>query len=328
MKNWQYFLQTAVQRLPDLLDQLELSAQALPPCIMEPDFPLRVPQPFIDRMRHGDPHDPLLLQVLARRDELHTVSGFSEDPLAEQAHNPVPGLLHKYHGRVLITATGHCAIHCRYCFRRFFPYQENNPGQAGWKKMMAYVAARPDIHEIILSGGDPLSASDALLGQWVNYIENIAHVNTLRIHSRLPIVIPQRITEDLLTRLQESRLHIVMVVHCNHPQEIDAMVQEKLALLRSAGVTLLNQAVLLKGVNDEASTLIQLSHRLFECGVLPYYLHQLDPVQGTAHFAVDVPKIAILHARMMAQLPGYLVPKFVREEAFAGSKVPIPLAEG
>jgi L-lysine 2,3-aminomutase len=325
LSDWQHFLQSAIRSLPELLEQLSLSTQQLPHGLMHPDFPLRVPRPFMERMKKGDPTDPLLRQVLATHEELQITPGYASDPLAEKQHNPVPGLLHKYHGRVLITATGHCAVHCRYCFRRVFPYQDNNPGQQGWKKIIQYIHERKEIKEVILSGGDPLSASDYLVAQWMGYIESIPHVRILRIHSRLPIVIPQRVTTALLRHCKNASLRIVLVIHCNHPQELDDSVQTALVALTHAGVTLLNQSVLLKNINDDANTLVALSQRLFECGVMPYYLHCLDPVQGTAHFALHPQRITEIMTAVMSQLPGYLVPKCVQEQAFAPHKVPIIL---
>jgi EF-P beta-lysylation protein EpmB len=283
-------------------------------------FPLRVPRGFVERMRKGDIHDPLLRQVLPISEEFIEAPGYSSDPVGDLAANKIPGLLHKYQGRVLLTLTGTCAVNCRYCFRREFPYTENNPGTAGWQAALDYIAADPSITEVIFSGGDPLVLPDASLAKLVARLEAIPHLTTVRIHSRLPIVLPERITSDLIEWFSASRLKPVMVIHCNHPNEIDAHVTEAIARMRRAGITVLNQSVLLKGVNDTASVLISLSQRLFEISVLPYYVHLLDKVRGSAHFEVSEQEALSLQAELKAHLPGYLVPRFVREEAGASSK--------
>lgn len=286
-------------------------------------FPTRVPRGFAARMRPGDRHDPLLLQVLPLAAEAETVPGFVSDPLAEQSAMPVPGLLHKYRGRALLTVTGACAVHCRYCFRRHFPYAEANPGAGDWQGALDYLRADPDIREIILSGGDPLSLSDERLADLIGRLEAIPQLTRLRLHTRLPVVLPERVTGALCARLAESRLDGVCVLHVNHPAELDATVDTALARLRAAGLTLLNQSVLLRGINDDADTLAGLSERLFAAGVLPYYLHQLDPVAGAAHFAVPDDRARALAAALRARLPGYLVPRLVREQAGEPAKTPL-----
>jgi EF-P beta-lysylation protein EpmB len=278
-------------------------------------FKTRVPRGFAARMQKANRYDPLLLQVLAVDDELAIEPGFVSDPLDEKTSNTQPGLIHKYHGRVLLTVTGGCAVHCRYCFRRHFPYQDNNPGRLGWQPVLDYISGDSAIHEVILSGGDPLLANDAILDSLISQLESIPHLNTLRIHSRIPVVLPERITNALLQRLAASRLQIVVVLHCNHAQELDAQVFEVCARLKAAGCHLLNQSVLLAGVNDNATTLAALSERLFECGVLPYYLHLLDKVQGAAHFDVSIEKALEIFQNLQAMLPGYLLPRLAREDA-------------
>lgn len=283
-------------------------------------FPLKVPRGYVARMSKGDLNDPLLKQVLPLGAELLAVEGYQTDPLQESNANPVPGLLHKYEGRVLVMLTSACAIHCRYCFRRSFPYDDNQPGKRGWEKMMAYIAADESISEVILSGGDPLAVNDPLLQTFTDELSAIAHVKRLRIHTRLPIVLPERITAELIQWLTTMRFQPVIVVHANHPQEIDVSVTQALQALRQAGITLLNQTVLLKGINDSADIQIALIDKLFSAGVLPYYLHVPDKVAGTAHFDLPLSEAQQLHATLNSRLPGYLVPRLVREEPGQSSK--------
>lgn len=281
----------------------------------ELQFKTRVPRGFAARMQKGNPHDPLLLQALALPQELEKVAHFINDPLEELNANPVEGLMHKYHGRVLLTFTGACAINCRYCFRRHFPYAKNNPGRKGWGAVLRYIEADTSIHEVILSGGDPLLATDKALGDFIVQLEAISHVHTLRFHTRIPIVLPERIDNAFLAMLSATRFQKVMVLHCNHPQELDESVKQVCSKLRATGCHLLNQTVLLKGINDTADTLAALSQRLFAFGVLPYYLHVLDKVAGAAHFDLPSMKALQLHQQLQSLLPGYLVPRLVREEA-------------
>jgi len=289
------------------------------------DFPLRVPRAFLARMIPGDPQDPLLLQVLAETRELQPVAGYGPDPTGETgAANPHPGIIHKYHGRLLLLVTGSCAIHCRYCFRRHFPYADNQNSRDEWPAALSYIAADSSISEVILSGGDPLVAGDKHLAELVAQLATIPHVRRLRVHTRLPIVIPARVTVGLLDALSHPRLQTVMVVHSNHANEIDAEVAEAFSRIRQQGMTLLNQAVLLAGVNDSAAALAGLSERLFEAGALPYYLHLLDRVAGAAHFEVSADRALALHREISAMLPGYLLPRLVREVAGAPAKVLLP----
>lgn len=278
-------------------------------------FSLRVPRGYVARMRRRDPADPLLRQVLPLATELSVVPGFDRDPVGDLAAMTVPGLLHKYRGRVLLTTTGACAIHCRYCFRRHFPYDDANPARDHWQRALAAIAGDESIAEVILSGGDPLTLADEKLADLCHRIATIPHVQRIRFHTRLPIVLPARITPTLLDAIRPARCASIVVVHANHANEIDAEVRAALAALRDAGHTLLNQSVLLRGVNDDTDALCTLSTRLFEAGVLPYYLHLLDRVQGAAAFEVDIDIALRLHAAMRARLPGYLVPRLVREEA-------------
>ena len=310
---WQKILAQGFPSAAELLGFLDLPV-AEGSLLAEKQFKTRVPRGFAARMQRGNRQDPLLLQVLAVEEELQTVDGFTQDPLNEIAANPIQGLIHKYHGRVLLTVTGACAINCRYCFRRHFPYQDNNPGRAGWLPVVDYIANNPDIHEVILSGGDPLLAKDNVLAELFTLLETVPHLRTLRIHTRIPVVLPERINSDLIQRLETSRLQIVVVLHSNHPHELDTNVANACIALRHAGCHLLNQSVLLAGVNNNVDVLVALSERLFACGVLPYYLHVLDKVQGAAHFDVDLADALAIFQQLQARLPGYLVPRLAREE--------------
>ncbi|MEM6794608.1 MAG: EF-P beta-lysylation protein EpmB [Acidobacteriota bacterium] len=318
---WQSLLSQGVSSAEELLDLLGLDPGAADCSPNHFGFPIRVPRSFVSRMRPGDPRDPLLLQVLSRTAEGAEVDGWVAEPLEEARFSPVPGLLHKYRSRVLLVATGACAIHCRYCFRRHFPYGEH--AAARWQPALDYVAGQPSIEEVILSGGDPLSLRDSKLADLEQRLSSIPHVSRLRIHTRLPIVLPERVDEGLLAWLGGSRLQTVMVVHCNHPNEIDPAVAAALGRLRDAGVMLLNQSVLLRGINDSSAILRDLSVALFKAGVMPYYLHVMDRVAGASHF--DVPRSAAEHLiqEMRATCSGYLVPTLVREEPGALSKTPL-----
>ena len=263
-------------------EQLDLSMDVLR------EFPLRLPRSFANRMQVGNPHDPLLLQVLPQQQELKAFPGFVSDPLAEQQFNPKPGVLHKYAGRVLLMPTSSCAIHCRYCFRRHFPYTENSPDKKQWIDSLQYILADTSITEIILSGGDPLAISDKHLEWLLEHLAAIPHIQRVRIHTRFPVVIPQRITQQLCDLFLRYQLRFVMVLHINHAQELDEEVNAACKKLKEAGVDLLNQSVLLKNINDDPETLISLSERLFTCGITPYYLHMLDKVKGSGHFEVSI----------------------------------------
>ena len=286
-------------------------------------FPLRVPRGYVARMAKNDPMDPLLRQVLPLAEENQCHAGYSWDPVGDLPAAVAPGVLHKYAGRVLLTATGACAVHCRYCFRRHFPYGEANAAADHWQGALAHIAADASIGEVILSGGDPLVLSDRKLSEFAQGLARIAHVRRLRIHTRLPIVLPERVNSELLDWLADPRFQAVVVVHANHAHEIDSDVRAACAHLKGAGITLLNQSVLLRGVNDSVPTLAALSETLFDAGVLPYYLHLLDRVQGAAHFDVGISEALMLMHELNARLPGYLVPRLVREVAGAPGKVPV-----
>ena len=287
-------------------------------------FPMRVPRPFAARMHKGDPLDPLFMQVFTSRNEFATGQGFSTDPLQEQ-NNKQSGILHKYHNRVLLLVRGGCAVNCRYCFRRHFPYSDNHLNKQQWQQALTYISDNPQIDEVIYSGGDPLMAKDDFLAWLTTQIEAISHIKRLRIHTRLPVVIPSRVTPELITWFTQSRLKPVMVLHVNHANEIDNTLAVSMQKLKQAGVTLLNQAVLLKGINDTADQQIALNEGLFEIGVMPYYLHVLDKVQGAEHFDLPDSKAKALMKELIRRQPGYLVPKLVREIGGQPGKTPLDL---
>ncbi len=321
---WQKLLSRAVRDPAELLALLELPRDDLPMARHAASlFPLRVPRGYVARMEKGNPRDPLLLQVLPHRLEFEEKPGFDTDPVGDMDAMAVPGLLHKYHGRVLLVTTGACGIHCRYCFRRHFPYQQSTSSASRWGAALDYIASDPSIQEVILSGGDPLNLGDDKLARLAGELGRIPHLRRLRIHSRLPIVLPERVDEALLGWLSATALQVIMVVHANHPQELGSEVAIAMNKLRQQGVTLLNQSVLLSSVNDQATTLRQLSERLFEMGVLPYYLHLLDRVSGASHFEVSEARALEIVRELRHSLPGYLVPGLVREVAGEMSKIPV-----
>jgi EF-P beta-lysylation protein EpmB len=318
---WQQLLADAVTDPTELCQLLGLDPElALAARPAARAFSLRVPRSFIARMRPGDRHDPLLLQVLPVAQEMQVAAGFGTDPIGDLAARTLPGLLHKYHGRVLLVATGACAVHCRYCFRRHFPYEAESPLADGWQGTLDYVRADSTISEVILSGGDPLSLSERRLSQLSTALQQIPHVRRLRIHTRYPVVLPERVDAALLEWLRTMPLQKVMVIHANHAQELDGDVAAALSELRATGTVLLNQTVLLAGINDTLTALQQLSERVFEIGVLPYYLHVLDKVAGAAHFEVSTVTALRLHRELAAEVPGYLLPRLVRECAGAPAK--------
>jgi L-lysine 2,3-aminomutase len=320
--SWQSELSRSIKDVRSLLDYTgNTSTDEFDQGVL--DFPLRVPLPYANRIEPGNPNDPLLRQVLPLVIENDHVPGYVSDPLGEANTNVKSGIIHKYQGRVLLILSGACAINCRYCFRRHFPYQDNQNSSAEWQTALDYIRQDNSITEVILSGGDPLVNNDKTLRQLTQSIADIRHVQRLRIHTRLPIVIPQRITNEMLEWLTETRLQPVVVVHTNHAAEIDDHVAEALLKIRQRGITLLNQSVLLKGVNDNLAVLKKLSERLFETGVLPYYLHLLDKTQGTAHFDISSQQAQRLVGSLSAQLPGYLVPKLVKEIAGEAAKTPL-----
>lgn len=321
--DWRQLWREAVTDASELLALLDLPqlAAKLPPS--DAGFALRVPRGFAARMRHGDPHDPLLLQVLPQLAELDEAPGFVADAVGDLAAREARGVLHKYHGRALLIASGSCAINCRYCFRRHFPYAEEMAAAGQWRQALEHVRQDASISELILSGGDPLALSTAKLEELSRGLADIPHVTRLRIHTRLPVVLPERIDAAFTHWLASLPLQKVVVLHANHANEFDAQVDAACARLREAGATLLNQSVLLQEINDTADTLVALSERLFAAGVLPYYLHQLDHVQGAAHFEVDDARAMALLDALRARLPGYLVPKLVREMGGDPAKRPL-----
>lgn len=312
---WQQQMKLAIRDVDTLNERLKLPSHAKVGAKAVQQFPVFVPLPFLGRMKMGDLTDPLLRQVLPVPDEDESPAHFSKDPLSESESTLQPGMLQKYAGRVLLVTTGACAVHCRYCFRRHFPYQESPHSPAQWESAIEQIAGDPSIEEVILSGGDPLTLVDEQLARLVEKLDSIRHLKRLRIHSRLPIMIPQRVTSELIDWLTSSSLQPIVVIHSNHAHELDTAVEMAIKKLLDANVMLLNQTVLLRGVNDNATALIDLSQRLLECRVLPYYLHQLDPVIGAAHFEVPKSRGIELIRKMRASLPGYAVPRFVKEIA-------------
>ncbi|MGQ7245736.1 EF-P beta-lysylation protein EpmB [Halomonas sp. V046] len=321
---WQRQLAGAIRDPRALCQRLELDPRWWPGAERGHElFEVRVPEAFAARMRPGDPFDPLLRQVLPLADEGAPTPGYVSDPLGEADHTQRPGLIHKYRGRVLLITSPACAVNCRYCFRRHFPYADNAPSRPQWDATLDYLRDDTSIREAILSGGDPLAASDRQLGWLVSRLDAIPHLTRLRLHTRLPVVIPDRVDGALLKWLSASRLKKVVVLHINHPNEIDQAVIRACQRLSRAGVTLLNQSVILAGVNDSVDTLEALSERLFEAGILPYYLHAFDPVAGAAHFDVSDARARALLDELRTRLPGFLVPTLAREVPGEASKTPL-----
>jgi EF-P beta-lysylation protein EpmB len=321
---WQQVLADAITDPNELLTMLGLDRSALAGSVAAArEFPLRVPRGFVARMRHGDPFDPLLLQVLPTAAELQPHAGYLTDPVGDLASRQVSGLLQKYAGRSLLIATGACAVHCRYCFRRHFPYGEESASSGAWQPALEHLARDPTVQEVILSGGDPLSLSDRRLAQLTTELQKLPHIRRIRIHTRQPVVLPERVDTGLLEWLNGVRLQKVIVLHVNHAREIDATVVQACRDLASTGSTLLNQSVLLAGVNDSAAALADLSEALIAAGVLPYYLHVLDRVSGASHFDVQESVACGLIEQLVARVPGYLVPKLVREIPGMPSKTPV-----
>jgi EF-P beta-lysylation protein EpmB len=320
-KDWKTELSHSISSTSELLSRLGLNVQDLSERQQAArDFPLKVPESFVARMNYGDPEDPLLTQVLPCATELRDDNAYSPDPLEESKYNQVPGIVHKYRNRVLLIVSPNCAINCRYCFRRHFPYEENRQSKQQWQQALDYIRSREEINEVIYSGGDPLAANDQFLSWLTERIAAIRHIKRLRIHSRLPVVIPSRVDNRLLDWLVGTRFKPIVVLHINHAQEIDQSLQTAAQRLLDQGIQVLNQAVLLRGVNDNAPSLVSLSERLFESGVMPYYLHLLDPVAGASHFDIPEQQAQDLYRQMQAQLPGYLVPKLVRDKPGEPSK--------
>lgn len=317
---WQQQLSNAFTDINELCHYLELQPSDIPTLARAANFPFRVPRSFAARMEKNNPDDPLLKQVLPVSEEMQLFPGFSADPVGDLAATAEVGVIHKYHGRALFIMTGSCAINCRYCFRRNFPYSEFQLSKQKQQQAIAYLANHAEISEIILSGGDPLLLADNKLTELIQQLGAISHLKRIRIHSRLPIVLPARINETFLKVLKQSRKQIVLVVHCNHANELNVEVKTACDKLRASGIILLNQSVLLKGINDSVVALQELSEKLFDFGILPYYLHLLDKAHGTGHFEVSETAALALMQKLQKTLPGYLVPKLAREEAGEASK--------
>lgn len=324
ISRWQSLWRDSIRCPEELLQILGLQAfSGLISAHAHSQFPMLVPRGFVAKMRMNDIHDPLLRQVLPLLDEELLAPGFALDAVGDMASREATGVLHKYLGRALLITTGACAINCRYCFRRHFPYAQETAASNQWQQAISYLTADESIEELLLSGGDPLSLSTGKLRQLGEQLKAIKHIKRLRFHTRLPVVLPERIDDELLEWLSELPFQIIFVIHANHPNELDENFASAIHKLKQCGITVLNQSVLLKGVNDNSETLVLLSERLFEYGVLPYYLHMLDKVHGAAHFEVSNARAKILLSEIMARLPGYLVPKFVHEIAGQAHKTPI-----
>lgn len=323
-KNWQSLFADTINDRQTLAKVLDL------PIDFEQkvgDFPLKVPKNFVKKMQKGDINDPLLRQILPTFAETLTTAGFSTDPLAEQTSNPTKGIIHKYASRILIPVTGACVVNCRYCFRQHFDYHANMPNQQDWQNIVQYIKQNSSINEVILSGGDPLSLSERRLFEILDILENIEQIRTIRLHSRVPVMIPERLDNALLERLANSRCQIVLIIHANHPNELDDDNIFYFNRAKMAGITLLNQTVLLKDINDNADILAGLSEKLWQAGVLPYYLHVLDKVAGAGHFLVEDERAVEMYWQLLAKCAGYLVPKLVRETPHEPFKTPINLFE-
>jgi EF-P beta-lysylation protein EpmB len=321
-QSWQEILANSVTTVAELTKLLEIE-EVMQDSQVDPSFPLFVPRPYLARIEKRNGRDPLLLQILPTGRESDEQPGFALDPLKERPSVLESGLISKYQGRVLVLASGTCAINCRYCFRRHFPYADHLPDRHAWQQIFAAIRRDDSISEVILSGGDPLVINDQRLAWIAGQLEEIPHIDRLRIHTRLPIAIPQRVCDSLLAWLHGTTLRCVLVIHCNHPQELDDPVRQSMHRLQQADVTLLNQSVLLREINDSADVIVALSEKLFAAGVHPYYLHMLDRVQGAAHFEVTEPDAIEIHREASARLPGYLLPRLVREIPGAHHKIPL-----
>lgn len=314
---WQRALMEVVTDLKVLASILDLELEEE----FKTSFPLRVPKGFIEKMKKGDRNDPLLLQILPVQHENIITQNFSLDPVQDLNYNPCSGILHKFKNRVLLPISGSCAINCRYCFRRYFPYDENKPSLNAWDEQLNYIKERSEVVEVILSGGDPLMTTDHYLKKLIEKLETIPHIKYLRIHTRIPIVIPERINDSLLSWLKNTRFKTTVVLHCNHPQELCQNIAKGVEALKNINITVLNQSVLLKGINDKVSTLAALSFALHDHGILPYYINLLDRVQGTHHFQVSPEVSAELIRDLACELPGFLLPRFVRDVPGAPHKI-------
>ncbi len=322
--SWQKALANAISQPRELLTLLNLDPQQLSDEFdIDSPFPLKVPHSFVARMKKGQPKDPLLLQILPLNKEKLKIAGYGVDPVGDLASMSTPGVIKKYPGRALLVATGACGVHCRYCFRRHFPYSSANPAADNWLPAINDILHDNSINEVILSGGDPLCLSNDRLRNLMVKLENIPHLKRIRIHSRLPIVLPERVDEGLVSCLSDVKLKKIIVLHINHANEINNTVKDAMRRVAAANAVLFNQSVLLRGVNDNSQTLITLSETLFETGITPYYLHMLDKVQGAGHFHVSDNSARLLMKALRKSLPGYLVPRLVREELNQACKTPM-----
>ncbi|MCJ8312136.1 MAG: EF-P beta-lysylation protein EpmB [Saccharospirillaceae bacterium] len=317
-KPWQIELSQAKLSLKELLDYCQLPMDNT--FIDHNDFVIKATKNYLSCIQKGNPKDPLLLQILPTIEENKIIEGFSNDPLQEKSQNPQTSIVHKYNNRILVVATGSCAIHCRYCFRRHFPYEQNRHSTKQWLKTIDYLKAHPEVDELIFSGGDPLSLADSTLSLMINDLENILTIKTIRFHSRIPVVLPSRVDQDFLNIFKSCTKKLIMVIHSNHANELNSAVKQACLSLHEHNFTLLNQSVLLKTINDDSRVLIALSHRLFDCNVLPYYLHLLDKVQGAAHFDITIARAKQIYTQIQANLSGYLVPKLALEEPNESNK--------
>lgn len=325
MTSWQRELAEGIQDVTELLEAVGVSRQDVSELVdFRPSFPLRVPRQFVEKIERGNPKDPLLLQVLPLRIETLNVEGYCDDPLHEAESTKIPGLIHRFTGRVLVIAAGQCGINCRFCFRREFPYVANTIGRQTLNKLVDYLHSDTTIEEVILSGGDPLMMSDSHLGNVIENIGTVNHIKRLRIHTRLPVVIPGRITQTLLEVLRRKpRLRITMVLHCNHAQELNSKFSEAVQCLLDQRITVFSQSVLLRGINDSVVALSKLFRSLYDSYVIPYYLHTLDRTSGTAHWEVPLSEAREIYRQLLAQLPGYMVPRFVMDGPGLQHKMPI-----
>ncbi|MFT2111741.1 EF-P beta-lysylation protein EpmB [Marinomonas sp. 2405UD68-3] len=312
--SWQQELSNAITSIPELLDYLHLP-QYLSSASEDATHPFKLlaPKPYLDRIEKNNPNDPLLLQILPVHSENLTIEGYGKDPLEEAEHTPQKAIVHKYKNRLLIITTGTCAVNCRYCFRRHFPYGDNQLAQDEWQSVLEYIEQHPSINEVILSGGDPLIMKDSQLSKRIQSLESLPQVTRVRIHSRLPVVIPQRVTPDMLQWIEQTPLDVVMVLHINHANEIATDVALAVQRLKNAGALVLNQGVILKGINDTLESQVNLSEALFKHGILPYYMFLFDPVEGAAHFDFPLEQAQKLMGEVAAELPGYLVPRLAKE---------------
>jgi len=321
---WQKQLAQAIRDPKQLIKLLELDTiSGKPDLAVNHEFPLLVPKVYMQKMKKRDWNDPLLRQVLPLSAEYNPVAGFSCDPVGDQAAIMGNGLLKKYTGRILLITTAACAIHCRYCFRQHFPYRDAHSARHQWQEALDLIAADDSLHEVILSGGDPLSLADGKLADLCQRLDDIPHVKRIRFHTRLPVVLPARINDDFLAWFSRLTTQKIMVIHANHANELAQDVAHSLQQLHEANAILLNQSVLLKGVNDSVDALSTLSEQLMACRVIPYYLHSLDKVQGAAHFEVAKDQAIQLMTHLRERLPGYMVPRLVQEVSGEGSKQPI-----